>query len=202
MSSNLFPTLPGLTFPVKREVTYKTVKDEALSGRMSAIPLQQYAVRQWTLPFSCLRDNLTPSELRTLHGFFNSVRGRWDSWLYLDPLYNTVTAEPFGIGDGTSTAFQLIATFKNPGGPGGPDIIQNFAGFPQIFDNGGNPGPYSLGPTGIINFTSPPIAGHPLTWSGQFYYRCHFLDDSMELSELMSRIWESKKGVSFRQRLL
>ena len=202
MSSSLFPSLPGLMFPVVREVTYKTLTDESLSRRVSTIALQQYAIRQWTLQFSVLRDNLATSELRTLHGFFNSMRGRYDSFLYLDPIYNTVTSEQFGIGDGTTTAFQIIATFKNSGGPGGPDIIQNFVSLPSIFDNGSAAGSYSLGPTGIVTFATPPVAGHVLTWSGSFYYRCHFMDDSMELKQFMNKLWSPTKGIQFRQRLL
>jgi hypothetical protein len=149
-----------------------------------------------------LRDNLNPSELRTLHGFFNSLRGRYDSFLYLDPVYNTVIAEPFGTGDGTTLAFQIIATFKNAGGPGGPDIIQNFVSLPSIFDNGSPAGAYALGPTGIVTFAVAPAAGHVLTWSGSFYYRCHFLDDSMELTQFMSRLWSPSNSIQFRQRLL
>lgn len=202
MSSTLFPTLPGLGFPVVREVTYKTMNDESLSRRVGTLALQQYAIRQWTLPFSVLRDNLSTSELRTLHGFFNSLRGRFDSFLYLDPVYNTVTAEPFGTGDGTTTAYQIIATFKNAGGPGGPDIIQNFVSLPSIFDNGSPAGSYSLGPTGVVTFTTAPLAGHALTWSGSFYYRCHFLDDSMELTQFMNKLWSPSQGIQFRQRLL
>lgn len=201
MSSSVFPSLPGLTFPVTREVTYKTLTDESMSRRMATVALQTYAIRQWTLPFSVLRDNVSPSELKALHGFFNSVRGRYDSWLYLDPVFNTVTNEPFGTGDGTTIAFQLIATFKNSGGPGGPDIIQNFVSLPSIYDNGSPVSP-ALGPTGIVTFVTPPASGHALTWSGQFYYRCHFLDDTMELTNIMNNLWDSKKGISFRQRLL
>jgi hypothetical protein len=203
VSSTLFPTLPGLAFPVKREVTYKTLNDESLSRRVGALALQQYAVRQWALPFSVLRDNLSPSELRTLHGFFNSLRGRYDSFLYLDPIYNTVTVEPFGTGDGLTRAFQMIATFKNAGGPGGPDIIQNFVSLPTLFINGGAPSPYVLGPSGIVTFTTAPSPGDKLTWSGSFYYRCHFMDDTMELTQFMNQLWApAKDGIKFRQRLL
>ena len=202
MSNTLFPSLPGQTFPVVREVTYKTLNDESLSRRVGTLALQQYAVRQWTLPFSVLRDNLATSELRTLHGFFNSLRGRFDSFLYLDPIYNTVAAEPFGTGNGTTTAFQIIATFKNSGGPGGPDIIQNFVSLPSIFDNGSPAGTNVLGPTGIVTFAVAPLAGHALTWSGSFYYRCHFLDDSMELTQFMNKLWNPSQGIQFRQRLL
>jgi hypothetical protein len=202
MSSTVFPALPGLGFPVVREVTYKTMNDESLRRRVGTLALQQYAVRQWTLPFSVLRDNVSTSELRTLHGFFNSLRGRFDSFLYLDPVYNTVTAEPFGTGDGTTLAFQLIATFKNSGGPGGPDIIQNFVALPSIFDNGSPSGSYLLGPTGIVTFAVAPTAGHKLTWTGSFYYRCHFMDDSMELTQFMSKLWNPSNGIQFRQRLL
>lgn len=201
MSSFVFPTLPGLTFPVTRSVTYKTLSDESDSRRVATNALQPYAIRQWTLPFSVLRDFVSPSEIKALVGLYNAVRGRFDSFLYLDPVFNSVTAEPFGTGDGTKTSFQIIATFKNSDGPGGPDIIQNFVALPSIFDNGSAVSP-SLGPTGIVTFVTPPAAGHTLTWSGQFYYRCHFLDDTLEFTNIMNLMWDAKKGISFRQSLL
>lgn len=177
-------------FPIQRTTSYKTLSDASLARQVANLALQQYPVHTYTLQYEILRDDVTPSEIKALVGLFNACRGRFDSFLYSDPVFNTVTAEPFGLGDGVTVAFQTIATFQNVGGPGGPDVIQNFNGLPTVFDNGGTPGSYSIGPTGIMTFSSPPAAGHVLTWTGSFYQRCHFMNDTLEVQQFMNKFWQ------------
>jgi hypothetical protein len=75
------------------------------------------------------------SELRAIDGLFEAMQGQFDTFLYQDPDFNTVTAEQFGTGDGATSAFQLTAKFQKTGGPGWPNIIQNFNGAPVIYRN-------------------------------------------------------------------
>lgn len=189
MSSLILPSLPGLTFPIRRSTTYKTLSDLSLAKQSANLALQQYPVHQYDLQYELLRDDVTPSEYKAVVGLFNACYGRFDSFLYSDPVFNSVTAEQFAIGDGTTVAFQLTAAFKIASGPGGPDIIQNFNGLPTLFDNGGAAGSYVLGPTGIATFVTPPTTGHVLTWTGSFYQRCHFLDDVLDTQQFMNKWW-------------
>lgn len=190
MSSFILPALPGLYWPLSRKTNFVTLTDMSLSKRVANLAIQQYATYTYTHIYSLLRESVAPSEIKQLVGLFNACRGRHDSFLYTDPLYNTVIGEPFGTGDGTTTQFQIIATMKSANGAGGADIIQNFNGAPTIYDNGGTPGSYLLGATGIITFATAPLAGHALTWSGSFYQRCHFLSDTLQVRQIMKQGWE------------
>jgi uncharacterized protein (TIGR02217 family) len=204
VSSNVFPVLKGLTFDGKRRPTWNTGIQPALSGKESAIGYQQYPLYEWELNFEILDHSLVPSELLKLWGLFNAMNGRFDTFLYTDPLFNTLTDEQFGIGDGVTTAFQITAKMQNSGGPGASEIIQNFNGTPVIKKATivqTSPTNYTLGPTGIVTFVTAPAAAAALTWSGSFYYRCRFLADSMDFSEFMARWWTTKQ-VAFRQRIL
>lgn len=193
MSSNVLPVYAGLTFSKPRTTSYKTLSDSSLSLRVANLALQQYPIHSYDLNYEILHDDISPSEVKAIVGLFNACAGRFDSFLYTDPVFNTVTAERFGTGDGVSTNFQVIATFQNSGGPGGPDIVQNFNGLPSIFDNNSlvtvGTG-YTLGPTGIVTFATPPTAGHALTWTGGFYQRCHFLNDTLEVQRFMNKWWQ------------
>jgi hypothetical protein len=39
----------------------------------------------------------------------------------------------------------------------------------------------------------PPAAGHTLTWSGQFYFRCRFDHDEAEFEQFMSNFWSANR---------
>lgn len=200
MSSFIFPSLPGVAWPLGNSVSYKTLSDESMSKRLASLALQVYPIHTWSLSYDILRDDVNPSDIRSIVGLFNACRGRFDSFLFSDPTFNSVVNEKFGVGDGTTKAFQIVAQFKNAGGAGGPDIIQNFNGAPTIFDNGASVS-YSLGPTGIVTFLNAPAAGHVLTWTGGFYYRCHFLEDKLQVQQFMNQWW-STQDLKFRSHLL
>lgn len=201
MTDSVFPVLRGQSWPVVRHTLFKTLVDEALSRRVSTLALQQYPMYEWEVAFEWLADNATPSDIRSIVGLYNQCQGRADTFLYRDPIFNAVVAEPFGVGDGVTLDFQLVAKFANVGGAGASDIIQNFNGAPQIFDNGGLPNPHLLGPSGIVSFSPAPSPGHILTWTGAFYYRCRFSDDTLETSDFMANWWEVK-SLKFRSILL
>jgi hypothetical protein len=201
VSAWVLPNLSGRTFPLGRAVEFVTLSDTSLSRRVATLALQQYAVHTYNLAFSLLRDDVAVSEVRQLVGLFNAMNGRFDSFLYTDPVFNTVADEPFGVGDGVATNFQVIATLKNTGGTGGADIIQNFNGLPTFKDNGSAAGTTVLGPTGIVQFFTPPAAGHVLTWSGQFYQRCHFMNDTLSVYQTLKKWWVCD-GLAFQSVLL
>lgn len=198
MSSLVFPSLPGQTIAVTRSPEYNTGMFRALSGKESRIAYQQYPLMTWELSFDLLRDNITPSEYDALTGLFMAVQGRWDTFLYTDPTFNTVTAMQFGTGDGTTTTFQVTATNQNSGGPGGAELIQNFNGTPSIYVGGvlqtlGTA--YTISGTGLVTFLSGhvPAASAAITWTGSFYYRVRFDDDTIDTAQFMSKWWEIKK---------
>jgi uncharacterized protein (TIGR02217 family) len=203
MSNYIFPTLPGLTFDSVRSPNFNTGLQKAITSKESRIAYQQYVQWKWELTYELLRDYVTPSELKALVGLFIAVQGSFDTFLYSDPVFNSVTAQQFAVCDGTAGPFQITATYQNTGGTGpfyssGPELIQNFNGTPLIYANGVLQTPtayYTLDGRGGVTFTSGriPASGVVLTWTGSFYYRVRFDDDSMDVSQFMANFWELKK---------
>jgi uncharacterized protein (TIGR02217 family) len=195
MSSLVYPTnIRGLQFPIVRTPVFKTNIQESPSGKESALSYQVYPRIRFQLSYELARDDVATSELRALFGLFEAMQGRYDTFLFTDPDFSSVTAENFGTGTGSQTQFQLTAKFQNTGGPGWPSLIQNLNGAPSIFVNGvlktGGGVDYTLGTTGIVTFTSAPAAAAALTWTGSFYYRCRFTQDTMDFVKFMYKWWE------------
>lgn len=196
MSSNVYPDLPGLKFDSERTPIFRTGLQSAVSFKESRLSYAIFPVFEFSLQYEFLRDSAAASELRYLLGFFGEHKGRWDTFLYLDQTYNTVTDEPFGTGDGTTTQFQLVAKFANPSSPGLTELIQNLGSVPVIKKAGVTQTlttHYTISGTGLVTFTTPPAGGAALTWSGSFYYRCRFVDDHLTTTEFMKKFWSTRQ---------
>jgi hypothetical protein len=202
MSSLVYPVLQGLTFEVMRSPMWHTKKQVALSGKRSTMAYQQYPLQHFELMYSILRDDIATSDLKALVGLFNHLQGSYDTFLFTDPDFHTVTAQAFGIGTGSAQTYQVTATYANSGGAGGAEIIQNFNGSPLFYDNGALIGSYTLGPTGQFTPTTPLVSGHTLTWTGSFYYRCAFDDDTIKDLAKFFNYWWTLKKIAFSQVLL
>jgi uncharacterized protein (TIGR02217 family) len=114
--------------------------------------------------------------------------GMYDTWLFDDPSDDTVTAQSFGTGDGTTTAFQLTRTL---GGFNEP--IQNINGTPSIYIGGMlQSSGYTIGSTGIVTFSTAPSIGAVLTWTGNFYFRCRFTVDLAEFDQFAKNLFRMK----------
>ena len=118
MSDAVFPTLPGLSWGIQKTPTWSTKIQKAVTGREIRISYMPAPMVKFSLPYDFLRDKMTqqnPSgvyaELRQLMGFYLARQGSFDSFLYEDTTDNTATVQPFGLGDGGSTAFQLLRSF-------------------------------------------------------------------------------------------
>jgi hypothetical protein len=108
-----------------------------------------------------------------------------------------VTSMPFQTGDGTTVAFSLLRTILSGGAQ---DLMQNFVTAPLIYDNGSlvSAANYSIDQYGTITFTVAPLNTHILSWAGQFYYRCFFLEDFWDaFEESYYQIW-TLSGLKFR----
>jgi uncharacterized protein (TIGR02217 family) len=212
MSSFLFPyTLPGIRFDYTRAYAWRTGVQKALSGKQSTIAYQLYPTVRYEYAFEYLKDSNTPADISALVGLFNAVQGRFDTFLHTDPDFNTISAAgaaqygQFGTGNGTTLIFQLVALYQNSGGPGQAEIIQNLNGTPVLYDNGTpiSSANYSIGATGIVTFGAghAPAAGHTLTWSGSWYYRCRFDVDTFDFKKFMKSLWSVSK-ISFESTIL
>jgi uncharacterized protein (TIGR02217 family) len=137
------------------------------------------------LQFEVLRQDATYTELSQLVGFFNARRGQFDSFLYTDPADNAVTAEPFGTGDGATTAFQLTRAFG-----GAIENVYDLNGATSIYKNAVvQASGYAISAAGVVTFSVAPAAGIALTWSGAYYWRVRFEQDMAEARNFLYQLW-------------
>ncbi len=193
LADALYPSLQGITFDIIRTPVWNTGRKQAVSGKLSRIAYQAHPLIHFELSYNILDDSIATSDLKALAGLLNAMFGRGDTFLFTDPDFNTVTQQSFATSNGsTITPYQITAVYGNSGQPSYTEIIQNFNGIPQLYDNGSliSPATYTLSPTGLVQFSiSPPSVGHTLSWSGQFYYRCRFDEDAFDWTKRMYQIW-------------
>jgi hypothetical protein len=166
---------------------YNTVEQKTAAFVGSTYAAQaQYPVWHFgfNVPYLQGRIDQPTSAVAIVLGVIASLKGRADTFLFLDPNDNQVSKVQFGTGDATTTAFQISRPI---GGAVNADIMQNFVGSPQIFINGTlQTSGYSIDGFGVITFTSAPGANAVLAWSGQFYFRCRFDDDAISNFQMIA----------------
>lgn len=208
--------LPGLTYHIDRVPQFSTAV-EVLNGRVRANAIQDQPSYRWRLTYDFIKRPTIPGSPPTiisgpneLASFIFARRVNWDYFYYRDPDDCSVTAMHFGIGDGATTDFQvsrtLSATYQfteNIYAVGGVNWrgIADLSQRPPIIDSAptfyvnGSPGSLvgnGVDRFGIVRFASAPGAGLPLTWTGFFYFRCHFVAETIDFAEFMHNFWETK----------
>lgn len=194
MSTAIWPTLPGLEWSVSKTPSFSTNVKTAASGKEVRTSMWSYPVWSLEMSYEFLRDDAT-AELVTIVGFFLARLGAGDDFNFLDPEDNTATDVQIGIGDGVNKYFQLAKSYA-----GFVEPVFRVNGTPTVKVNGvtkSNPTDYTIDSEGLITFVTAPTNTQPVTWSGSYYYRCRFLEDSMELEKFMYKLWRLKK-VSLR----
>lgn len=188
MSNAVYPTLPGLTFPVGRVIVpppvivRTTPSQREYRARDATLPRYRYS-----LPYEFLRHRAATPELAALVGFYVKHGGPFESWLFLDDDDGAVTSAPFGTGNGIAVSFQLTRAFG-----GFAEPVVDVVGTPTIYVNGAPTSAFSLS-AGVVTFTAAPGGGAALTWTGSFYRRCRFLGDTMDTAKFMAGLFEAKK---------
>lgn len=193
MSTLVFPTLSGLSWSVFKTPMWSTSTMKSVSGRELRLANYSYPIWKFKLSYEVLRAQPLFVELQSLMSFFNRVQGQFDTFLYSDPSDYTATAQYIGTGNGTTTTFQLMRTlgaFVEP--VTAPDITHC-----TIYVNGSPVTATTSAATGLTTLASAPTAGQTVTWSGQFYFRCSFLDDYIDFENFMLDLW-SAKSVQFK----
>ncbi|MBV8060003.1 MAG: DUF2460 domain-containing protein [Alphaproteobacteria bacterium] len=186
MSNAVFPTFKGLAYPVSRQPNFTTRIQKATSGLESRAALQAYPLYTITLTF----EFLSTADYASIANFFLSRQGAWDNFLFNDPTDNTATTQQFGIGNGTTTAFQLTRSWN---GTGFAEPVNNVNGTPTIYINGVSTSAYTINSYGLVTFTTAPANAAILTWSGAYYYRVRFGADMNDFNQFMSNLFELKK---------
>lgn len=204
MSTNLFPTLVGQGFSIKRTPQWKTRKPMSISGKETAVADWSTERYQWDLVFNVLRvgtmQGQTFSEMQTLMGFYNARQGGFDTFQYQDQDDNAVTNQAIAntvtggkTGDGSTVTFQLL---RGLGGGVIPVLAPNVVS--HVYVNGVDPGGWSVslwGSTtpGIVTFGSAPGSGQAVTATFSYYWPCRFVEDKCEFEKFDNFRYTVKK---------
>ncbi len=193
MSNAVFPmSLPGMTPVTSLSPRFSTKIQSAISGRETRAAFMSYPLWDITFSYEFLRNNATYQELDTLVGFFLQVKGSWDDFLVSIPNDNSVTSMQFGTGNGTQVAFQLTRT-RGAGGFSFVEPVQNVQTITNVKINGVATTAYTINSSGLITFTTAPASSAVITWTGSYYYRCRFTQDTASFDRFMNNLWELKK---------
>lgn len=193
MSSQIYPTLPGIKMDVTFRPVWKTLIKEAVSGRECRTGYMAYPNWEYVISYDFLRSASALAELQTLVGFFNQMRGDYDTFLFAVPEDSSATQTTFGLGDGTTKDFQLVKTF---GGFTEPVYNIKASPAPVIRVDGvtkATPADYSINGTGMVSFVNAPAQSAVLDWTGQYYIRVRFKKGSAEFERFMYQLWQLKK---------
>ena len=211
MSLNVFPSLPGSSYAFTRRPIFSTVIQTAVSGRTTRLPQRNAPVWQWEVDFTLLRSSNAYAEMQQMTGFYLSQLGAGSAFSYQDSEDNSVTSQYFGIGDGSTTSFQLVRSlggfvenvYLPTGTPliyiNGAQALQLEGGLGNLqLENGGgildleNGVAYTISASGVVTFATAPAIGAILTWTGGFNWLCYFDDDQFDLTRFALQRWSAK----------
>lgn len=201
-----WPELVGITWSVvRRAIGGSTIIRRSASGREARAGLWHSPMWEWDLVYSYLpddpRNGTTASDFRTQLGFVLAQYGALESFPYRDDTFSSVTGQFIGAGDGAQQDFTL-AYLAGIGSIGVIEPIGYLAPSPTlaVYLDGvlqtlgadysvNTDEPYSQ----IVTLASPPAPGVLVTVDMDFYYQVRIKEDTVELEEFMSRLWENKK---------
>lgn len=191
MTEQVFPVALTniVAFPVLMKPMYRTIIQTAASGKEQSAALWNYARRVYTLTWEFMRDDATHNEWKQMLAFWLSLQGRFATFLFTDPVDNTVAAQLIGIGDGTTTKFQLARTINSTWTEAinAPNIVSH------VYVNGVDPGGWSVdSSTGIITLATAAPNGQAVTADFTYYFRCRLLNDEDEFTKFGSTLWEKQ----------
>jgi len=191
VSNLVFPTLDGLKPTRTRAAVWKTAIKESASGKELRAAWMTSPRWRHSLSYEVLRETAEYTDLQQLIGLFNACRGSWDNFLYRDPEHDTVVDQPFGVGDGLTTQFQLVRAYG-----GFVEPVSALNGPAAIKKNGSvlaQPAACSISAEAVVSFAMAPAIGEALTWSGRYYWRCRFLRDELEIDRFLDDLFEARR---------
>ena len=189
MSNAIFPVLPGLSWGTDWAPKFITKIQTATSGKEYRASMASSPTYSFKLKYEFLR-SASRQELQTMFAFFLARRGSFDSFLYSYPDDCSVTDQVIGVANGSQLTFQLVrgfsADFSEP--------VQNVNQISNIKVNGvvmNQGSDYSVSTTGLVTFIVAPKAG-AVTWTGTYYYRARFTQDSLPFTTMLLFVYELK----------
>lgn len=131
MSNEVFPKLAGLKWGSTRMVQWGSTHRRTASGREFTTVHMDYPIYGYKLAYEVLRENQGNTELQNLIGFFNRHAGDGDSFLFEDDDDKAVSGQVFGLGDASTTKYQLVRTLG-----GFVEPVYDLSDTPVILFNG------------------------------------------------------------------
>lgn len=197
MSTEVFPSLIGLSFNVVKKPTFNTRVVRGINGNEVRNAFMQWPIWEFELTYDYLPDrSLGTTDLKTLMGFYLARQGRFDTFLFKDPDDYVTTGSPMtggavvGEGDGVTTQFlfsRSMGGFVEPIGQ--VDTAEDyFVYVDAVLQVEGVD--YDITMPNRVVFTSAPADGALITNSLQYYFICRFLEDSQEYEKFMDKLWE------------
>ena len=178
---NVFPDLPGLTWPVTRRHIFRTVGSESISGRFYGATYWEFPLYEFDLRF----DYLLAGDFDLLVGLFLTSHGdQLPFWFDAGAGDNSVDEQAIGVGDGAETVFELLrstGTFVQP-------VDASFGARTAYVD--GSPVAATWQDT-TVTYTVAPAAATALAWSGNYYYQCRFKETEIDLDELVELLHQN-----------
>lgn len=195
MTIPTFPVLTGRAWPFTRTTLWSTTKETAFNGASTAFSNWSYPRYQWTLNHAYLGSGsingaTSNTDWQTLAGFYDQMQGSSGLFQFAFAEDSSVTTQAFGTGNGSTVGFQLARTL---GGATCPVYAWLTA---SIFVNGvlkTLTTDYTIDAYGFVTFVVAPGNTLPLTWTGTYNWYCRFDDDSIDFSNVMTRIWAAPK---------
>lgn len=191
MSNTVFPSnIPGLAWDNTKTPVFSSVVRTAASGKELRAAFYSYPLWDFKLSYELLRNSTVNgiNELKTVLGFFLSRQGKFDSFLYEDPYDCAIADQQIGIGNGSNKVFQLVRDFG-----GFLEPVMNVKQVDAIKVGGVATTDYSIDSKGKITLTTAPASGQVVTWSGGYYFRCRFKEDTAEARQFMYKLWDLKQ---------
>lgn len=191
MSNFILPTFQGWSYDKTITPVWETQIYTSSSGRETRIQKWKSPRYKISIKFNFLTDNsmqsvsLDKGDVERLKGFFNTLAGAFDDFLYFDDTENYVENQSFGVGDGQTTIYQLVRSL-----PYYAEAVTGINEKPQIFVNGEEV-ECEVDAYGVVTFAEPPEADAVLTWTGNYYFRVRFEDDELDLSRTWQALWEN-----------
>jgi uncharacterized protein (TIGR02217 family) len=190
MSNAVFPALPGLKLEMSKSPMWSTRVKASANGREVRSQFYSSPIWRFVLSYEVLRITTATSELDQIIGFFNARQGSYDTFLYSDLHDNEVTDQAFAVVATGQNSYPLVRTLG-----GFVEPIGAVDGLPVIKANGTtvSAANYTISDNGVVTFSVLPTVGAVLTWTGSFFYRCRFIQDSLEFSKFTRDLWGAKK---------
>lgn len=203
MALPVFPTLPGLSFPITKSPVLNTIRYEAFSGRRTYAPKQSFPRWRFEIPYSFLRSakfgpvDSAYTELETLLQFFLQRSADGLVFAYTDSEEYAVTAQLFGTGDAAATQFQLYRSISGFTEPVYSATVSNIYLDGVDYDSSH----WTVSDTGLVTFDGAIGAGVLLTWTGTYAFACRFDNDSLDLERFMRGLTQTSKSLAFSSEL-